>query len=152
MSQYPQNGSINPTNSTMTRLGPGSSLAGQWLTHWAPNAGGPGSVPGQGTISHMLQPTRFHVPQLRSSTNRQIDLGQDSVYLLVSNHCNHSKNCWVSKSQITSGPKNSQNVKISLEGAFGGRLWEWWLYTFFLKGTLLPPQSVSLGLRTGLDL
>ena len=115
MSQYPQNGSINPTNSIMKRLGPGSSLAGQWLTHWAPNAGGPGSVLGQGTISHMLQlrvhmlqPTRFHVPQLRS----KIDLGQNFVYLLVSNHCNPSKNCWVSKSQITSGPKNSQNVKI----------------------------------------
>ena len=27
----------------------------QWLTLWAPNAGGLGSVPGQGTRSHMQQ-------------------------------------------------------------------------------------------------
>ena len=31
------------------------SLAVQWLKLHAPNAGGPGSIPGQGTRSHMLQ-------------------------------------------------------------------------------------------------
>ena len=35
----------------------------QWLKLHAPNAGGPGSIPGQGTRSHMLQP-RVHMPQL----------------------------------------------------------------------------------------
>ena len=30
-----------------------ASLAAQWLRLHAPNAGGPGSIPGQGTRSHM---------------------------------------------------------------------------------------------------
>ena len=33
----------------------GASLVVQWLRLWAPSAGGPGSIPGQGTRSHMLQ-------------------------------------------------------------------------------------------------
>ena len=36
----------------------------QWLRLWAPNAVGLGSMPGQGTWSHMLQ-IRVHMPQLR---------------------------------------------------------------------------------------
>ena len=35
----------------------GTSLVGQWLRFWAPNAGGPGSIPHQGTRSHMPQLT-----------------------------------------------------------------------------------------------
>ena len=35
--------------------GIGTSLVVQWLRHHAPNAGGPGLIPGQGTRSHMLQ-------------------------------------------------------------------------------------------------
>ncbi|TEA35059.1 hypothetical protein DBR06_SOUSAS33710015, partial [Sousa chinensis] len=41
------------------------SLVAQWLGRHAPNAGGPGSVPGQGTRSHMPQ-LRVPMPQLRS--------------------------------------------------------------------------------------
>ena len=33
----------------------GTSLVVQWLRLCAPNAGGPGLIPGQGTRSHMLQ-------------------------------------------------------------------------------------------------
>ena len=33
----------------------GASLMVQWLRFWAPNAGNPGSIPGQGTWSHMSQ-------------------------------------------------------------------------------------------------
>ena len=33
----------------------GTSLVGQWLRLHAPNAGGPGSIPGQGTRSHTWQ-------------------------------------------------------------------------------------------------
>ena len=33
----------------------GTSLVVQWLRPCAPNAGGPGSIPGQGTRSHVLQ-------------------------------------------------------------------------------------------------
>ena len=33
----------------------GTSLVVQWLRLHAPNAGGPGSIPGQGTRSHMPQ-------------------------------------------------------------------------------------------------
>ncbi|TEA42750.1 hypothetical protein DBR06_SOUSAS1610279, partial [Sousa chinensis] len=37
----------------------------QWLRLHTPNAGGPGSIPGQGTRSHMPQ-ISVHMPQLRS--------------------------------------------------------------------------------------
>ena len=49
----------------------GTSLVVHWLRLHAPNAGGPGSIPGQGTRSHMPQrrsrtrQQRSHVPQLR---------------------------------------------------------------------------------------
>jgi len=33
----------------------GTSLVVQWLRFHVPNARGPGLIPGQGTISHMLQ-------------------------------------------------------------------------------------------------
>ena len=39
-----------------------TSLVVQWLTLHTPNAGGPCSISGQGTRSHMLQ-VRIHVPQ-----------------------------------------------------------------------------------------
>ena len=42
----------------------GTSLVVQWLRLHAPNAGGPGSIPGQGTRSHMPQ-WRSCVLQLR---------------------------------------------------------------------------------------
>ncbi|TEA25208.1 hypothetical protein DBR06_SOUSAS1010096, partial [Sousa chinensis] len=38
------------------------SLVVQWLRLHAPNAGGPGSIPGQGTRSHMHAATKsWHV-------------------------------------------------------------------------------------------
>ena len=43
----------------------GTSLLVQWLRLSALNAGGPGSIPGQGTRSHNATAKRFHVPQLR---------------------------------------------------------------------------------------
>ena len=39
-----------------TRVVLSTSLVVQWLKLWAPNARGPGSIPGQGPRSHMLQP------------------------------------------------------------------------------------------------
>ena len=42
----------------------GTSLVTQWLRLRAPSAGGPGSIPGQGTRSHMLQ-LRVHMLQLK---------------------------------------------------------------------------------------
>ena len=36
----------------------GTSLVAQWLRLCAPNAGGPGSTPGQGTRSHMHASTK----------------------------------------------------------------------------------------------
>ncbi|TEA31318.1 hypothetical protein DBR06_SOUSAS710082, partial [Sousa chinensis] len=41
------------------------SLVVQWVRLHSPNAGGPGSIPGQGTGSCMLQ-LSVHMPQLRS--------------------------------------------------------------------------------------
>ena len=42
----------------------GTSLVVQWLRLCAPNAAGPGSIPGQGTRSHMPQ-LRVHMLQLK---------------------------------------------------------------------------------------
>ncbi|TEA25037.1 hypothetical protein DBR06_SOUSAS6010005, partial [Sousa chinensis] len=42
------------------------SLVAQWMGLHAPSAGGPGSIPGQGTRSHMLLRLRVNMPQLRS--------------------------------------------------------------------------------------
>ena len=42
----------------------GTSLVVQWLRLHAPNAGGPGLIPGQGTRSHMLQ-LRVRMPQIK---------------------------------------------------------------------------------------
>ncbi|TEA38635.1 hypothetical protein DBR06_SOUSAS110563, partial [Sousa chinensis] len=42
------------------------SLVVQWLRLQAPNAGGPGSIPGQGTRSHMHAATKSSHAQLRS--------------------------------------------------------------------------------------
>ena len=36
----------------------GTSLVVQWVRPHAPNAGGPGSIPGQGTRSHMHAATK----------------------------------------------------------------------------------------------
>ena len=43
----------------------GTSLVFQWLRHHTPNAGGPGSIPSQGTRSHM--------PQLRPNAAKWIN-------------------------------------------------------------------------------
>ena len=45
----------------------GTSLVVQWLRSQAPKAGGPGSIPGRGTRSHMPQ-LRVHVLQRRHNT------------------------------------------------------------------------------------
>ena len=44
----------------------GASLVVQWLRLCAPNAGGPGLIPGKETRSRMPQ-LRVHMPQLRSA-------------------------------------------------------------------------------------
>ena len=48
------------------RFSLGTSLVVQWLRLHTPNAGGPGSIPDQGTRSHMLQ--------LRSGTVKSIQI------------------------------------------------------------------------------
>ena len=45
----------------------GTSLVVHWLRLRAPNADSPGSIPGQGTRSHILQ-LRVHMPQLKISS------------------------------------------------------------------------------------
>ena len=44
----------------------GASMVVQWLRLCFPNAGGPVSVPGRDTTSHMLW-LRVHIPQLKIS-------------------------------------------------------------------------------------
>ena len=50
-------GEANKYGITLKRSQPilGTSLVVQWLRLHAPNVGGLGSIPGQGTRSHMLQ-------------------------------------------------------------------------------------------------
>ncbi|TEA29128.1 hypothetical protein DBR06_SOUSAS10510099, partial [Sousa chinensis] len=49
------------------------SLEVQWLRLYAPNAGGPGSIPGQGTRSHTLQLSvrTLQLKILRATTKTQ---------------------------------------------------------------------------------
>ena len=58
----------------------GTSLVVQWLTLLAPNASGPGSIPGQGTRSHMPQ-LRVHMQQLEIQCAKMKikDSNQDSA-------------------------------------------------------------------------
>ncbi|TEA37329.1 hypothetical protein DBR06_SOUSAS1910012, partial [Sousa chinensis] len=42
------------------------SLVAQWIRLRTPNARGLGSIPGQGTRSHVPAATKIHMPQLRS--------------------------------------------------------------------------------------
>ena len=42
------------------------------VADWAPSAEVPGSIPGQGTRSHMLQ-VKIHLPQLRPATAKWIN-------------------------------------------------------------------------------
>ena len=44
----------------------------QWLRLRTSKAGAPGSVPGQGTRSHMLQLRVVHMPQLKQSSMLQL--------------------------------------------------------------------------------
>ena len=55
----------------MSKLNKGTSLMVQGLRLHTPNAGGPGSIPGQGKRSYMLQ-QRYHVLHLRPGTDKQI--------------------------------------------------------------------------------
>ena len=56
----------------------GTSLVVQWLRFCAPNAGGLGLIPGQGTRFHMLQ-LRSCVPQLRPGTAKK----KKNIYIYI---------------------------------------------------------------------
>ena len=60
--------------------GRGTSLVVQWLKLCTPNAGGPGSIPGQGTRPHIKQ-IRVCMPQLRLvQSNKEIKI-KKYIYL-----------------------------------------------------------------------
>ena len=58
-------------NSFPENMMEGPSLMIQWLGLHTPRAGGPGSIPGQGTRSHMPQ-LRVHMLQQRLNVNSKI--------------------------------------------------------------------------------
>ena len=58
------NEDINSPIHCQENQGAGTSLVVQWLSHHTPNARGQGSIPGQGTRSHMLQ-VRVCMSQLK---------------------------------------------------------------------------------------
>ena len=62
----------------------GTSLMVQWLRLQAPNAGGLGSIPGQGTRSHMLQ---RKIPRVRQ---RQLEIST-KISTATKTRCNLSK-------------------------------------------------------------
>ena len=55
---------------------PGTSLVTQWLRLCAPNAGGPDSLPGQGTRSHMHAATKSSNATTKDPACRNQDLVQ----------------------------------------------------------------------------
>ena len=61
---------VNQTDKGLARITDyGNSLVVQWLRVGTPSAGGPTSIPGQGTSSHMPQPgkkkkKKIHMPPL----------------------------------------------------------------------------------------
>ena len=59
-------------SSNHSQMRPGTSLVIQWLRLHAPKAGAPGSIPGQGTRSHMPQLKILHAATKirRSQTNK----------------------------------------------------------------------------------
>ena len=61
---------LPPTLASDNQLKPflGTSLAVQWLRLRAPNAGGPGSIPGQGTRSPMHAATKTQSSQNKTKT------------------------------------------------------------------------------------
>ena len=62
----------------------GTSLMVQWLRLQAPNAGGLGSIPGQGTRSHMLQ---RKIPRVQQ---RQLEIST-KISTATKTRCNLSK-------------------------------------------------------------
>ena len=54
---------VNPREIVSVKNHSETSLVVQWLRLCAPNTGGLGSIPSQGTRSHMLQ-LRVYMPQL----------------------------------------------------------------------------------------
>ena len=51
-------------------MGLRTSLLAQWLRLWAPNAGDPGSIPGQGTRSHMLHATKTLLAKIKTQQSQ----------------------------------------------------------------------------------
>ena len=56
------------------KTGAGTSLAVQWLRLHTSSAGGPGSIPGQGTRSHMLHPVQ---PNKKNKHRSMFAIGSD---------------------------------------------------------------------------
>ena len=52
----------------------GTSLVAQWVGLWVPNAGGSGSIPGQGTRSHMHAMTKSPHAATKSSCIPQLKI------------------------------------------------------------------------------
>ena len=72
----------------------GTSLVVQWLRHHAANAGGLGSIPGQGTRSRTLQ-RRSHMLQDPAQPNQSINQWINLFFLKKEQLC--SKKFWYHK-------------------------------------------------------
>ena len=51
----------------------------QWLAHCTPNAGDLGSIPGQGTRSHMLTTKSSHVLQLKDKKKDLVQIKKQKI-------------------------------------------------------------------------
>ena len=61
----------------------GTSLVAQWLRPCVPNAGGPGSIPGQGTRSHMHAATKSSHATTKEPACRNWDPVQPNKQIII---------------------------------------------------------------------
>ena len=113
----PIGGSLTPSRFSGKIYGPnlrspGTSLVVQWLRLHTPNAGGQGSIPGQGTRSHMSQLKILHAATniWWSQMNKQIrkffwDLKYFEKSLQTNQHNTEVEQCWrIDTTQLLDSP------------------------------------------------
>ena len=101
----------------------------QWLELQAPNAGGPGSIPVQGTGSHMLQ-LRTHMSQLKiprataEKKDTKIHMPQwKSKTLCAATKAQHAQ--WIWLCLTLCDPLKCSSPGSSVPGIFQARILEW---------------------------
>ena len=104
---------------------PEISLIVQWLRHYAPNAGGLGLIPGQGTRSHMQQLKILHVAT--GTHRRQIN---KKKYIFLKKGFLVTNESEVAQSPTLCDPMDCSLPGSSVHGIFQARVLEWVAISF----------------------